>query len=122
MLYDYINITTSYFGNIRNVKNPLSIAGKAPKWYNGNEYKMLAPTYNILMDYKNKDINEHEYTIRFYYEVLYKYNPGDLLKALINQFGNNVTLMCYEKPGEFCHRRLVANYINESLNLNISEL
>ena len=29
--------------------------------------------------------------------------------------------MCYEKPGDFCHRHLLADFLNENLGLDIKE-
>ena len=35
--------------------------------------------------------------------------------------GKDVALMCYEKPGDFCHRHLLADFLNEKLGLDIKE-
>ena len=37
-------IYTSYFAQLKKVKNPISIALWKPKWYNGPELLSLAPT------------------------------------------------------------------------------
>jgi uncharacterized protein (DUF488 family) len=34
----------------------------------------------------------------------------------------NSILICYEKPGEHCHRRLVAAWLEKALNVTIPEL
>ena len=43
-------IYTSYYHMISKLKNivSISIAGKAPSWYNGIEYKKLAPKWNFF--------------------------------------------------------------------------
>ena len=35
--------------------------------------------------------------------------------------GKDVALCCYEKPGDFCHRHLVAKWMNEKLGVQIEE-
>ena len=53
-------MNTSYFGNLRKISNPVSISLYSPKWFTGNNYKKLAPTKEILLAYKNKEINDDE--------------------------------------------------------------
>ena len=31
-----------------------------------------------------------------------------------NEYYNSIVLICYEKPDDFCHRHLVANWFNEN--------
>ena len=35
-------------------------------------------------------------------------------KAINNDSNKDICLMCYEKPSDFCHRHLVANWLNEN--------
>ena len=35
--------------------------------------------------------------------------------------GRDCVLLCYEKSGDFCHRHLVADWLNKKLDLNIQE-
>lgn len=37
-------------------------------------------------------------------------------------YGPDVVLLCYEKPGQFCHRRLVAEWFEQELGLVVPEL
>lgn len=117
-----IHIYTSYFGNLKNISNPIAIVAKTPKFYNNKQYKELAPNYNIVMDYKNGKISKSDYTTLYYEQILSKFAPLILVQNLLNLFGNNITLLCYEKPGEFCHRRIVAQYIQHGTGLIIPEL
>lgn len=112
---------TSYFNNIKNVKNPLSICGKAPDWYSGPQYKILAPKYWFLIKYKNKELTKDDYIKHYYNEILNNLDPTILYKKLIRNFGENVTLLCYEKPNEFCHRHIVREWFQNN-GINIQEL
>ena len=108
-------IYTSYFANIRNLPKDIvtiSISAKSPNWYNGIEYKQLAPTYKTLMDYKqNKDDNL--YIERFQRETLNILNQEEVVNKLFElSDGKDVVILCYEKPIDFCHRHLVADWLN----------
>lgn len=114
-------ISTSYFAKAAYVPNPVAICGKSPSWFSGFEYKQLAPKYSFFIKYKNGEINGDEYTEEYYRLVLNKLDPMQVWKDL-SKFGDNITLLCYEKPDDFCHRHIAREWLNKSLNLNCTEL
>lgn len=115
-------IYTSYFAKLRSLPDyivPVSICGKAPEWYQGLQYKKLAPKYDFFMEWKrNKDNNF--YIKCFQEQVLDKLNPTDAILDLskmvygYNVGENDIALICYEKPSDFCHRHLVADWFNKN--------
>ena len=108
-------IYTSYFANLRNIPDdivPISICGKAPDWYDGLQYKKLAPKWWFFKVWKNTKDNNY-YIENFYKEVLNKLSAMDVVADLYcKSAGKDVTLVCYEKPSDFCHRHLVADWLN----------
>lgn len=99
----------------------VSICGKAPDWYIGLQYKKLAPKWSFFKDYKDGKIDQHEYT-RLYNElVLSKNDPEEFYHYLERLNSDCVVLLCYEKPNEFCHRHLIANWLNFYLKLGVTE-
>lgn len=117
---------TTHFANIKNLpKNvvPVSIAGKAPSGYKGLEYKKLAPKYHFFIKWKENHDNEY-YIRHFNEEVLSKLDPYDVIREIQDKFcdGNIILNMdqiefafvCYEKPSNFCHRHLVAEWLNNN--------
>jgi uncharacterized protein YeaO (DUF488 family) len=115
-------IYITYFAKLRNLPShiiPVSICAKAPEWYTGIQYKKLAPTYEILMKYK-KDHDKDSYIEHFQKEVLDKLNSSQVVLDLLGLVGNfkglnyypDIALVCYEKPTDFCHRHLVADWLN----------
>jgi len=125
-------IYTSYFAKIKQLEKnsivPISICGKAPDWYKGLQYKKLAPKYGFFMEWKKN--HDNDYYIRCFKEqVLDKLNAEDVVKELDNLLLYETTaidyrgdfkeipkiaLICYEKPSDFCHRHLVADWFNEN--------
>lgn len=108
-------IYTSYFANLRNIPSdivPISICGKAPDWYSGLQYKKLAPKWWFFKIWKNTKDNDY-YIKNFYTEVLNKLSAMDVVSDLYcKSAGRDVVLVCYEKPSDFCHRHLVADWLN----------
>lgn len=120
-----MKIYTSYFAKMKKIPENIvriSICGKAPEWYDGIQYKKLAPKYKFFMEWKeNKDNNF--YIEHFNSEVLDTLNAQDVFNKLkeLSQ-GRDCVLLCYEKPGDFCHRHLVADWLFEKLNIEVVEL
>jgi len=99
------------------VPEAVSIAGKAPNWYKGREYKKLAPKYHFFKKYK-EDGDESYYTKQYYKEVLDKLDPQEVYGEL----GENAIMLCWEKPGQFCHRRVVAEWLEKALGIVVKEI
>ena len=116
-------IYTSYFAKIKDLPDyiiPISICGKAPDWYKGLQYKKLAPKYDFFMKWKENHDNDY-YIKCFNEQVLDKLDIytvmrdlNDLLKTVENPFEYNICLICYEKPDDFCHRHLVADWLGKN--------
>lgn len=108
---------TSYYAKSSNSYYAVSIAGRAPLWYSGREYKILAPKLWFFKKYK-EDSDERFYTVQYQKEVLDVLDPQKVYEDL----GENAVLLCWEKPGKFCHRHLVARWLMEKLNIEIKEI
>ncbi len=115
-------IYTSYFAKLKSLPEhivPISICGKAPDWYKGLQYKKLAPKYDFFMEWKKNHDNDY-YIKCFNEQVLDKLYFLDVVSDLINLTmvdgiePENIALICYEKPGDFCHRHLVADWLNQN--------
>ena len=113
---------TGYFAKMKTYTDagfvPVSIAAKAPSWYKGLEYKKLAPKWEFFNEWKNgshKGDNDY-YIQHFKDEVLAPLKPEDVIHELSELAGvkpHKIILLCYEKPGDFCHRHLVADWLRE---------
>ena len=80
---------------------------------------LLAPTKQILDDYKKKKISWPEYEKQFN-ELLRKRKPHDLVSA---SELNRACLLCSEDIPDHCHRLLVAeNFRDHFTGLEITDL
>ena len=114
---DFMKIYTSYYANLKNIPEdiiPISIAGKCPDFYEGLQYKKLAPKYWFFQQWKINHDNDF-YIENFNKEVLNTLTPKKVVEDLMFlSEGKDVVLLCYEKLGDFCHRHLVANWLNDN--------
>lgn len=109
-------IKTSYFAKYKG-EDGISISRYTPKWFKGNSFKPLAPNVDLLNDYKNGLINEDTYKQRYYKETLNKLNAQLIYKLL-----DNKVLLCYETSDKFCHRHIVAEWLNKELGIEVKEI
>lgn len=115
-------IYTSYFAKLKSLPDniiPISICGKAPDWYTGLQYKKLAPKYDFFMKWKENHDNDY-YIKCFNEQVLNKLDATDVVLDFsricygYNVGENDIALICYEKPTDFCHRHLVSDWLNKN--------
>lgn len=116
-----MEIYTSYFGNLRALRSagimPISIARWKPKFYEGACMYSVAPTKYML-----SDDCEHEEYIELYQEILNRKGASSIISEIRNiSQGRDCALLCYEKPEDFCHRHLLADFLNKRLSLNVRE-
>lgn len=126
-------IYTSYFAKLKSLPNnivPISICAKAPAWYKGLQYKKLAPKYDFFMEWKRTHNNDY-YIKCFKEQVTDQLNVYKTVYELYEKIGiyldeegisfssesaneKHICLICYEKPVDFCHRHLVAKWLNDN--------
>ena len=111
-----MKIYTSYFAKGKTLKahkiKMVCIALYPPTNVKCLNMPSLAPTHSILYDkYRTDD----RYTHRYLSEVLQKLDPQKVLSDLtaISQ-GEDIALCCYEKPGDFCHRHLLSEWLRKN--------
>ena len=126
---------TSCYSNAKQ-GNLVSITGDGGNaWgFYGNAYKKMAPKLYLWEYYdQNPDNLTEEELINWYIEEFYNLrlkglNPYDFMNILKERFGEKIILLCHELPGtvldkeHFCHRRLVADWIELETGIIIPEL
>ena len=117
-------IYTGYYSKIKEYADSgltlLSISRTKPEFAKSCiDIPQLFPSNKILWDYKKGKIDEMEYTSK-YLDQLNELGVDRIIK-MIQIFGNNVVLLCWESPEKFCHRHILADYINKNSNINVEE-
>lgn len=122
---------TSYFAKVSDLlnneyNNLIAVSGYIPNFYKEqmkNDIRLhrcleLSPKKEWFFDWKQGKFDNNKYIELYYETVLNKLNVEEMYEKL----GSDAILLCYEKPGEFCHRHLIAQWFNENLKLNINEI
>lgn len=117
-----MRVYTSYFGNSRALTAAglvmISIARYTPKWYHGICLQEVAPLPAML----GHGLSDEQYTALYHRNVLLHIDPRRLLRHIATlSGGRDVALCCYEKPGDFCHRHLLAQWLTERTGVKIEE-
>ena len=112
---------TTYFAKLRSLPEdviPVAICAKPPNGFKGYTFKQLAPKYEIFKHYKETG-NKEQFNKDYTEQVLGHLNPIKIYDALYDlvkasPFTKDIVLVCYEKPTDFCHRHLVADWFTKS--------
>ena len=119
-------IYTGYYAKLNKYNEagiePIAISGKVPDFYEGFCYPDFAPRYEMFQRWKNKEITNEGYVeeYRAYLESLDKSEIRFDFKEYTVE-GNDIVLLCYEKSGEFCHRHVLADWLEENFGWKIEE-
>jgi hypothetical protein len=110
-----MSIITSYFAHYKG-SHGVCIAIRAPTGFNGEYYPALAPRWDFVMKYK-KDHDEAAYRHEYQKQVLSLLDPKEVYADL-----DGKAMLCWEGAGKFCHRRLVAEWLENNLGVKVPEL
>lgn len=116
-----MDIWTGYFAQMKKYKKadlvPVSIAYGTPLWYEGETCFELAPPRKLLIAYKKEGLSTTDYTKR-YNEFLKTVNWSEVIDKLYSisekHDDRDLILCCFEKPTDFCHRHLLAEFLTKN--------
>ena len=126
---------TSYFERMNAIQTVdpnavfIAICGGIPSWYDGKWYKKVAPKWTWWKYWHDTYVGHYETKEAIdYYTACYKNTVLDVLDkhVIANDIrtlaqDNNAYLLCFETPDKFCHRHLLADWLDESLGYKINE-
>lgn len=117
--------TCSYKNFNSNLASTIAISGDHGKQanYNGRYFRELAPKLSFWEKWHDnigvipEEENTKYYIEQYYKEVLSKLNP----EIIFDKLNYNI-LLCYEDNTEFCHRHVVAEWLQILLEEEIPEI
>ena len=117
-------IYTGYYSKIKEYADLgltlLSISRTKPEFAKSCiDIPQLFPSDKILWDHKKGKIDDMEYTSK-YLDQLNELGVDRIIK-MIQIFGDDVVLLCWESPEKFCHRHILADYINKNSGVVVEE-
>lgn len=112
-------LTTSNYARQGTNPNAYAISIKPPSWYKGKSLPILAPTWDMVMSSKNGTISQHQYSDMYFNHLL---KQRVTIEDVVGALPDDACLLCYEPPFIFCHRRLVALWIETELKIEVPEV
>lgn len=115
-----MNIYTGYYSKmskyLENNLVPVAISRGIPDFCKDiDRMDSFMPSFQTLIDYKYKKINEKEYTRQYMRDVLYYLNPEEVYHDFeVRYGGKDVILLCYESSEKFCHRHIISDWFNNA--------
>ena len=107
-------IFNSNFRTAGHLPQAVAISRGVPRSWQGRVYKPLAPSWKLVK------IADQTQFIRLYKaEVLDKLDPRQVLRDLGS---DDFVMLCWEPPGDFCHRRVAAAWLQKELGVKVPEL
>lgn len=108
-------IVTSHYGRIKALQEQgyslVAVSRGVPKYLKGYlDMKMVAPSWNML--HMPREQYDHEYQ-----KILDKLS----VTSIYNLLPDKCALLCYEKHPDWCHRRKLAEWLEEGTGLEITE-
>ena len=79
----------------------------------------LAPEASFLKAYRNKEITWYDYEAAYLKLLMEREVPQSID---LHKWGQRPVLLCSESSADYCHRRLAAQFICESLDSQVSEI
>lgn len=117
-----MKIYTSYFGNSRKLKEAgikiICVAIGRPRFISGVPQMVnVAPTRYMI-----STACSHDEYLRLYNNILESQDAKKVVEQIKTlSDGQDVALCCYEKPGDFCHRHILAKWLTEKTGIEIKE-
>ena len=96
--------------------NGIAICIYPPLDWAGPRFPMLEPPRKLFFSRKADQIDNKEYEKQYREQVLSKLNAKNIYEQLKDQ-----VLLCWEPQGEFCHRRIISQWIFEQLGIEVPE-
>lgn len=119
-------IYTGYYAKLKKYENeglyPIAISGKVPSFYTKAYWSDFAPRYDMFLEWKSGKIDNSQYTVQYkeWLNSLDKQEIRDIIKELEDE-NKTIIFLCYEKSGEFCHRHVLADWLEENLGMRVEE-
>jgi hypothetical protein len=107
-------ILTSNFKIAGHLPQAVAISLGVPRGWRGARCTVLAPPRPLI-----KIMDPETFISLYKAQVLDKLDPHKIIE---NLGGDNFILLCWEDPGVFCHRRVVAAWMQKHTGVLVKEL
>lgn len=117
-------IYTGHYTNIRNYPKEYklySVSNSKPKGIDIDTIEEFIPNWTIIKAYKDNKISEEKYK-ELYRKQLDEIEWKTMVSILKKLLTNKSILLCYEERYNFCHRHILAKWLEEHTVIKVEEL
>ena len=133
-------VFTSCFSRVEDIRRAdptavfMAVCGDIPSWFldvlNAYSFRKVAPKLVWWQEWHEKFKGKYEsdesrrwYGEKYRSTVLDTLDPREVYGKILLRCGDgkNAYLLCYEEPDKFCHRHMLAAWLNLKLGLDIKE-
>lgn len=114
-----MQIWTSYYAKMRLLYFDyavVAISNSVPKWfpYDLETLPEVYPGWDLVMGIKNGNLTSDEYAKRYLKKLMDidRNKVLDKLKSIHKKHNKDIVLVCYERPGGFCHRHILGKWLD----------
>ena len=107
-------IFTSNFKIAGHLPQAVAISLGVPRGWKGARCTVLAPPRPLI-----KIMDPATFIPLYRAQVLDRLDPHKIIQDL---GGDDFVMLCWEPPGKFCHRQVVAAWLKKELGLEVPEL
>jgi uncharacterized protein YeaO (DUF488 family) len=126
---DSMMICTSYFAFIPKLPEGMlkvSVSLYTPQWARIDGcFPCLNPTEQLLREAKSGAVSSEKAMKKYHDEILGKLSPIKVYEELVEMLNKSsrehLALLCYENPGETCHRRFIAQWLEDGNGVFVPE-
>lgn len=109
---------TSYFAKYKG-SNAVAISQGIPEGFRGSWLKGLAPDWKLVKAYKQGQITFQQLADAYIRDLDER---GIEMDVLVNMFEEGTVFLCWEKSGTPCHRHILAELMNRTGLVTVTEL
>lgn len=113
-------IYTSYYAISGKHPDAISISNTAPSFFKGGALPQLAPAWSLVVARRAERTTDDEFAKEYIRRL--DEDLGLTAEAIYDLIPDGAVLLCYEKTGDFCHRHVLAEFLEKHLDVKIEEI
>lgn len=105
-------------------KRLIVISQTRPAWFqmSCNDWSVVKPTIQLVLDYKSGQISHEDYTNKYMAQLYFAKDAIQHMVQWMQGLPQDSVLLCHCAKGKFCHRHLLAKYIKDNFDIDVQEL
>lgn len=116
---------TSYFARNADNPNAIAICGLLTSWvrqgagFRGEHRPEFGPSWELVQKTKSGQLTHQQFAQQYLVELQQR---GLTPQEVVDRLPDGAILLCYEAPEDFCHRHILAEWLQQGADVQVYEL